>query len=107
MDPLKKKRKRKYLLQLTSLIYQLNEIRDSLDNNGYAAGPFLKKKFEKKLLTLLNILKKHNCYGIRGKVNNLFKSYLTDRSHRVNKSRKNLNMVSHKPLYLDYYFSSI
>ena len=66
-----------------ALISLTEHIRESLDSNKFVCGIFidLKKAFDTVNHNIL--LEKLNYYGIRGKSNEWFKSYLTDRSQFV------------------------
>ena len=66
-----------------ALIQLTEEIRTAIDNGQYASGIFvdLQKAFDTVEHNIL--LNKLNHYGIRGIVNNLFKSYLTNRYQYV------------------------
>ena len=66
-----------------ALLSLTEEIRLALDNNSFACGVFidLKKAFDTVDHTIL--LHKLNYYGISGKVNDWFRSYLSNRKQFV------------------------
>ena len=66
-----------------ALVSLTEEIRNALDNNSFACGVFidLQKAFDTVDHKIL--LHKLNYYGIRGKVNDWFKSYLSNRKQFV------------------------
>ena len=76
-----------------ALIQITEQIRDALDNGKYSCGIFvdLQKAFDTVDHHIL--LRKLEHYGIRGSVNNLFKTYLNNRFHSVeilNKTSKQI-----------------
>ena len=81
------------------------EIRNALDNNSFACGVFidLQKAFDTVDHKIL--LHKLNYYGIRGKVNDWFKSYLSNRKQFVsinvlNQMKRLWNLGFLKDLFL-------
>ena len=66
-----------------ALIQITEQIRDALDNGKYSCGIFvdLQKAFDTVDHHIL--LRKLEHYGVRGSVNNLFKTYLNNRLHSV------------------------
>ena len=74
---------RKYHSTSHALVSLTEEIGNALDNNSFAYGVFidLQKAFDTVGHKIL--LRKLNYYGIRGKVNDWFKSYLSNRKQFV------------------------
>ena len=95
-----------------TLIATTEEIRQACDRGQFTCAVYLDLKKAFDTVNHRILLDKLNHYGVRGKENLWFKSFITGRkqfttiSNNIYPLKKIFCMVFHKVLYLDHYFSS-